>query len=67
MGAFSIFHWLIVFALVAIPVPFARLLQRTGHSAVWCLLYFVPLVNVFALWIFAFESWPIDKKRQESQ
>jgi hypothetical protein len=62
MGEFSVFHWLVVFALLAIPVPFARILTRTGHSPLWCLLYFLPLVNLIALWILAFKSWPIDNK-----
>lgn len=62
MGEFSIFHWLIVFALLANTVPVAKILSRTGHSPGWCVFVFFPLINLIMLWVFAFKAWPIDKK-----
>jgi NADH:ubiquinone oxidoreductase subunit 3 (subunit A) len=38
--------------------PVARILKRTGHSGWWALLVFLPLVNLAALWVFAFARWP---------
>lgn len=51
----------LVLAIVVVPVW--RILGRTGHSGWWCLLMFIPLVNIVGLWVFAFVSWPaIDRK-----
>ena len=58
MGAFSPIHWLIVFVLVSLLIPSARILERAGYSRLWCLLAFVPLVNFIALWVFAYAKWP---------
>jgi hypothetical protein len=59
MGSFSIVHWIIV-AIVFAPVfPIARILVRTGKNPVWSLLYFVPLVNVVALFLFANSRWSV--------
>jgi len=49
--------------LAIVVVPAWRIIKRTGHSGWWCLLMFVPLVNIVGLWLFAFASWPaIDRK-----
>ena len=63
MGEFSVFHWLIVFFLLANLVPVARILSRTGHNAGWCVLLFFPVINLIMLWFFAFKQWPIDKPK----
>ena len=44
--------------LASVLIPIARILQRTGHSGWWCLLYFVPLLNLVGLWVFAYVRWP---------
>ena len=41
-------------------VPIAKLLRRTGHHAIWCLLALLPGLNFIAFWIFAFKPWPTD-------
>ncbi len=59
MGSYSFAHWLlvlIIFAVIAVPV--VKILHRTGRSGWWCLLFFVPLVNLIGLWVFAFTRWP---------
>jgi hypothetical protein len=43
-------------------VPIVQLLRRTGHSPVWCILSVLPVLNLGALWFFAFKPWPTDKK-----
>ena len=57
----GLFGLLIVLLVVGIPVR--QILLRTGFSQWWTLLVLVPLVNLVALWIFAFSCWP----RQSSQ
>lgn len=56
----QILAWLYIAATV---IPIARVLQRTGFKTWWMLLMFVPVINLIALWIFAFRKWPIDKRK----
>lgn len=59
MGSFNIFHWLVLFIIwFAFLWPMARILTRTGHSGLWVLLAFLPLINCVALWVFAYKKWP---------
>ncbi len=49
----------IVLAIIAIWfIPIARIVHRTGYSAWWVLLAFIPFGNVIGLWILAFARWP---------
>ena len=48
-------------ALIALAVPMilmSRVLRRAGYSPWWVLLVLVPLVNLIALWVFAYARWP---------
>jgi len=54
MGSLSIWHWVVVLAVLATPLPIARILKRDGLSPFWALLYFIPLVNVIALWVWGY-------------
>jgi hypothetical protein len=63
MGEFSIFHWLIVFAILSMAIPWAKILSRTGHNAAWCVFCFFPLINLILLWFFAFKPWPTEKPK----
>lgn len=50
-----------VLALVLLAVPMwmiGRVLRRAGYSPWWALLVLVPLVNLVALWVFAYVRWP---------
>ena len=61
MGGISIFHWLIVLtAALFVCFPVARILRRLGFSGWWAILWIVPLVNLIALWVFAYRPWPRD-------
>lgn len=57
----GLFGLLIILIVAGIPVR--QILLRTGFSQWWTLLVLVPLVNLVALWIFAFSNW----RRQSSQ
>jgi len=59
---FSPVHWLILLVwIAAVAFPIAKILRRTGNSAWWTLLAFIPLVYLVALWVFAFARWPAAK------
>jgi hypothetical protein len=64
MGGLSIFHWLIVMLVLALYlVPVVKILQKAGYSGWWCLIVFVPLVNIVMLYVFAFANWPVLRDR----
>ncbi len=58
---FAFFFWIII-----LLIPIFRILRRTGHAPLWSLLFVIPLVNVVALWVFAFKRWPIDNTLQNT-
>ncbi|MHA6915916.1 hypothetical protein ACQUJO_22700 [Ralstonia pseudosolanacearum] len=53
----------LLIALIVVGIPVRQVLLRTGFSQWWTLLVLLPLVNLIALWIFAFSTWP----RQSSE
>jgi hypothetical protein len=54
---------LLVYAGIFMP-PFLRILRRVGLSRWWALLFFVPLVNLVALWLLAWARWPAEEARK---
>ena len=59
MGSMSILHWIIILIFIAVYlVPIIKILNKAGYSGWWCILMFIPLVNIIFLWIFAFADWP---------
>ncbi len=36
----------------------ARILEKAGFSGKLALLLLVPIVNIGAIWVFAFKKWP---------
>ncbi len=44
--------------LVLIVLPVALIVGKAGYSRAWALLAFIPIVNLIALWLFAFAKWP---------
>ena len=62
MGAFSIWHWLIIFFIFSsYIVPTWRIVSKAGFSGAWSLLSFVPVLNLIMLWVFAFSTWPRER------
>jgi uncharacterized membrane protein YhaH (DUF805 family) len=48
--------------IIVVGVPVATILHHAGRSRWWTILAFVPLLNLFGLWLFAFTRWPnVDK------
>lgn len=60
MGMSGSWHWsggLLFYALVFV-VPCWQIVRKAGFNGAWALLSFVPLINIIALWFFAFSTWP---------
>ena len=59
MDRVTLGYWTILaIYLIVTGIPTARILRRTGYSRWWTLLYFIPLVNIVALWVLAYRRWP---------
>ena len=58
---FPVVLTMLTVSFILFLVPIIKLLRRTGHHAVWCVLALFPGLNVIALWIFAFKPWPTDR------
>ena len=44
--------------VIVVVVPVANILQRVGRSRWWTIIAFMPVLNLIALWVFAFSRWP---------
>ena len=64
MGNMSIWHWLVllIFYVIGIMVPVGKVLSKAGRSPLWSVFAIVPVLNVILLWVFAFSSWPSQRK-----
>ncbi len=59
MASFSMFHGLFfVIMIVVFVVPMWKIVSRTGNPGIATLLFFIPLVNIIALWWLAYGRWP---------
>ena len=47
-----------ILAVIVFLVPLWRIVSKAGFHGAWSLLALVPLVNIIALWLFAFMKWP---------
>lgn len=59
---------LLALLLLAVPLlMLGRIVRRAGFSPWWALVVLVPLVNLVALWVFAYVRWPaIDDRPQRN-
>jgi len=63
MGSLSVWHWLIILLVLSTyVVPVWRIITKAGFSGAWTLLTFVPVLNFIMLWVFAFSTWPRDRR-----
>jgi hypothetical protein len=63
MYAFGPVHMLVI-GLILI-IPFWQLFSKAGYSGWWSLLMIIPLVNLIALYVLAFSSWPVLSRRDQ--
>jgi hypothetical protein len=65
MAEFHIWNWIVVLAVLLLPIliviPFWRLLPRAGIPGPVALLAIIPFVPLILLWILAFKRWPQDR------
>ena len=67
MGTYSVFHLLIVLIILGVFVyPVCRIVGKAGYSPLLGLLWFIPLVNLAMLWVFAFSDWPIQRRERSA-
>jgi hypothetical protein len=51
----------ILVAAIIFVVPLWKIVTKAGFQGAWALLALVPLVNIVALWVFAFSKWPTER------
>jgi hypothetical protein len=56
MGPIGLVFLLVGFLIFALPVM--EIVHKAGYSRIWILVWFVPLLNIIMLWVFAFSRWP---------
>jgi hypothetical protein len=63
METFSIWRLIEVLLIwvVFFVIPVWRILRKAGFPGAWSLLSIVPLLNIIALWVFAFITWPSER------
>lgn len=47
--------------IVLFLLPAWMIVRKAGYSGAWSLLMLIPLVNVIALFVFAFSTWPVQR------
>lgn len=68
MGSFSIWHWVIILLILAIfGIPVAKIITKAGFSRWWTIAFFIPTVNIVALWVFAFVRWPVGEHHGDAR
>lgn len=48
--------------VLVVLIPAWRIVSRAGYSGAWSLLLLVPVVNVIAVFVFAFSEWPLERR-----
>ena len=52
----------IVIGFLIFALPVMEIVHKAGYSRIWILVWFVPLLNIIMLWVFAFSRWPARSK-----
>jgi hypothetical protein len=56
--------FLLLYLSTAIPVFI--ILRRAGYSGWWTIGWFIPVLNVACILIFAYRPWPVEKRSAAS-
>ena len=57
---------IIIVVLLLIPGwLFWRICSKTGYPGALGLMAFIPLLNIFLIFILAFSEWPIERRLRE--
>jgi len=62
-AAFGLFGLIVGFAfLILMVIVYYRIVAKAGWNGWLSLLLFVPIVNIVMILIFAFSTWPIERR-----
>ena len=63
MYGYGAWHgWGLLMMVIVFIVPLWKILTKAGFNGAWSLLTFIPMVNIIALWVFAFSKWPKERR-----
>jgi hypothetical protein len=63
MNAYGMWPGLMAVVWVAaLLVPAWRITQKAGFHPALSLLVLIPMVNIIAVWLFAFTKWPHERE-----
>lgn len=57
---------LILFIMLIWVWPFWKIFQKAGYPGWYFFVVFIPVVNLIALFYFAFAEWPVHKALREA-
>jgi hypothetical protein len=57
---------LVLFIVLIWIWPFWKIFQKAGYPGWYFIVIFIPLVNIIALFYFAFTEWPVHKALREA-
>lgn len=62
MGMYGGWHgWGVIGFAIVFLIPLWKILTKAGFHGAWSFIALVPLVNIIALWVFAFSDWPKER------
>ncbi|KAB0495783.1 hypothetical protein [Pseudomonas vancouverensis] len=47
--------------IIMLIAPF-KIAKKAGYGLGTTVLFYIPILNIFVYWIFAFSEWPIEKE-----
>jgi hypothetical protein len=53
--------------VIVLVIPFWFIFKKAGYNPWFCLLMFLPLINILAIYFVAFAKWPVVKKLKQLQ
>ncbi|MEO5695645.1 MAG: hypothetical protein ABIQ60_00760 [Burkholderiaceae bacterium] len=48
----------LLIAAIIFVIPAWKIVEKAGYRGAWALLVLIPMVNIIAVWVFAFSQWP---------
>jgi hypothetical protein len=59
----DLFSKIVIFICVILfPVAWYKIFKKAGYSPAWFIVMLFPFVNIFAMVLFAFSVWPIERE-----
>lgn len=65
----SIGAWQLLFIILFFVLPYIIIIygswvgvRRTGYNGIWSLILLIPVLNIIMLFVFAFATWPIERR-----